>query len=106
MQHQKLINKLADCIAACQHCADACLSEDDIKRMVDCIRTDRDCADACALAMNFVARDSSHARKAVEFCRDLCQQCAEECGKHDMDHCQQCAQACRECEQACAEYIG
>lgn len=106
MQHQNLINKLANCIAACQHCADACLSEDDVQSMVDSIRTDRDCADACTLAMNFVARNSREAKNAVEFCRDICQKCFKECGQHDMDHCQHCAKACRECEQACAEFIG
>ena len=105
-QHQDLIQKLAACAAACQHCSDACLSEDDIQSMVGCIRTDRDCAEACLVALNFVARGSSSAKKAVDFCRELCRQCAEECGKHDMDHCQQCAEACRTCEQACAEFAG
>jgi len=107
MSHQKdssLINKLSNCLAACEHCADACLSEDNIDAMTDCIRTDRDCADVCALAIKFVSRDSDHASSILELCADLCSACAGECADHDHDHCQECAKACRECEEACRNY--
>jgi len=103
-EHSTLINKLSNCLAACEHCADACLSEDNPGKMAKCIRTDRDCADLCALAIKFVARDSSHASSVVDLCAEICSACAEECGKHDHDHCQECAEACRECEEACRQY--
>ena len=101
-KHQDLINKLSNCVSACEHCADACLTEGG--DMTDCIRIDRDCADVCALALKAVARDSKHASKIVELCADLCEQCAEECAKHDHDYCQECAKACRECAEACRQY--
>ena len=101
-KHQDLINKLSNCVAACEHCADACLTEDG--DMTDCIRTDRDCAEICALAIKFVARGSDNASKILELCAAVCSDCAEECESHDHDHCQECAQACRDCAEACRKY--
>ncbi|WP_158686517.1 four-helix bundle copper-binding protein, partial [Cronobacter sakazakii] len=30
---------------------------------------------------------------------------AEECGKHDHDHCQRCAEACKKCADACRKML-
>lgn len=103
-ENQDLLNKLSNCLAACEHCADACLTEEDPGAMADCIKSDRDCAELCALAIKFVARDSALASKVVELCAEACSTCAEECAKHDHDHCQKCAEACRKCEKACRNY--
>ena len=103
-EHSTLIQKLSNCIAACEHCADACLSEDDVNKMTACIRTDRDCADICSLAHKLVARGSDKASSVLELCAEICDACAEECGKHDHDHCQECAEACRQCAEACRNY--
>jgi hypothetical protein len=35
-------------------------------------------------------------------CADVCHDCAEECGRHDMQHCRDCAVACRRCMEECA----
>ncbi len=104
-EHQDFIRKLAECASACQYCADQCLNEDDIAKMVACIRTDRDCADSCLQAINFISRQSKHARETVAFCRSLCKACGDECEKHQMEHCQECAQACRACEEACESFL-
>ena len=96
-----LLQKLTDCIAACENCADACLEEDDVKAMVSCIKTDRDCAEICTTTYRLVARNSDNARAMLKLCADICRKCAEECEQHDMQHCQDCAEACRACEKAC-----
>jgi hypothetical protein len=31
----------------------------------------------------------------------MCRQCAETCGKHEMECCKACAKACLECAEAC-----
>jgi hypothetical protein len=72
--------------------------------MVDFIRRDRDCAKICYLTASFVTFHSSHAEGVVRQCEIICRECAEECEKHDMDHCQECARACRACEEACRNY--
>lgn len=107
MAHNKeLLQKLAECAAACEMCADACLDEQDVKKMVKCIRLDRDCAKICMVTASFIASRSEHAQHIIKECEELCRKCGEECAKHDMDHCQQCADACRECEEACRSFSG
>ncbi|MFA0960588.1 four-helix bundle copper-binding protein [Roseivirga sp. BDSF3-8] len=104
MKHQDLLDKLNACVAACEHCATACLGEDDVKKMSDCIKTDRDCADICALTARLVARDSKHAKHLAKECIEVCKLCADECGKHEHQHCKDCAEACRACEEACKKF--
>lgn len=104
MAHQKnkgLLQKLSYCQSACEHCADACLSEDSIAKLAECIRLDRDCADICNLAIKFVSRGSERATSVLEECADICDACARECEKHEHEHCKDCAEACRKCAEAC-----
>jgi hypothetical protein len=102
-QNQTLLDALNACIAACEHCATACLQEQDVQMMARCISLDRDCADVCALTARLVARGSEHAAHLLRECAEICRLCAEECEKHGAhsQHCQECAEACRRCEQAC-----
>jgi hypothetical protein len=32
---------------------------------------------------------------------EICQACADECGKHSHGHCQTCAAACQQCAMSC-----
>lgn len=106
MDHKPLLAAMANCIAACEYCADACLGEDDVKKMVNCIRTDRDCADVCRTAYALVARNSQDAKKIVALCAELCRKCEKECRQHEAKHCQQCADACQACAEACDKFAG
>lgn len=89
------------CAAECNHCATACLQEDDAKMMARCIALDIDCAEICALAAAAMARGSEKAREICRTCADVCQACGEECGRHKQEHCQRCAQACMRCADEC-----
>lgn len=100
-----LIESLQKCVTACENCADACLDEDNLSEMVACIKLDRDCADICATTLCLVVRDSNYMQPIIELCEQICADCAEECEKHDHDHCQECARACRRCEEQCREYL-
>lgn len=107
MAHQKnqeLMNALNNCAAECNHCATACLDEQDVKMLARCIKLDIDCADICLLTASFVARDSEHANHLLKECAEICEACAEECEKHaHMEHCRKCADACRHCAEACLQ---
>ncbi|UYZ64885.1 four-helix bundle copper-binding protein [Hymenobacter weizhouensis] len=107
-QHQQLLQALNECIAACEHCATACLQEDDVKMMVRCISLDRDCADICALTARFLARGSEHAQHLLRECAEICRACGQECEQHaaHAEHCRMCAEACRRCEEACMQAAG
>ena len=91
---------------ACEHCATSCLKEKDVKMMARCIELDRSCADACSWAMREMSRDSQFAERVCAVCADICDACGEECAKHKMGHCRECAEACRACAEACREMAG
>jgi hypothetical protein len=102
--HKELIQKLLNCMLACEHCASACLQEEDVQMMTRCISLDRDCADICTQGARLLQRDSVIAHQYLVLCEEICRLCANECSKHNHDHCQQCAQACSICAEACHEH--
>lgn len=102
---EPLLDAVLECQKACNHCFDACLKEDDVKMMAECIRTDRECADMCGIVLDFAQRESEILPELLEACIKSCESCADECEKHEMDHCQQCAKACRNCAKACRKYL-
>ena len=106
MAHEKnlaLLNALNNCATECNHCATACLDEQDVKMLTKCIKLNIDCADICRLAISYIARGSEHANHLLQECAEICNACAEECERHsDMEHCRRCAEACRTCAEACS----
>ena len=40
-------------------------------------------------------------RLMLESCASVCDACADECERHDHDHCKLCAEMCRECARDC-----
>ena len=106
MENQKLIESLQHCISACHHCAASCLEEDNVQSMAGCIALDLDCADTCSLTLKLLARNSEkNIARMVEICKETCMACADECERHDHDHCRECAKACRRCEDHCRNYL-
>jgi hypothetical protein len=103
-QTNALLQMLMKCIAACEHCADACLDEKDPRHMANCIRLDRDCADICTLTARYLARNSARLHSAMELCISICDECHTECALHDAVHCRKCAEVCRQCRDLCREY--
>lgn len=95
--NQSQIEALSAAVAACDNCSTACLQEADVQAMSRCITLSRDCADVCALTLRLVARNSEYAASLLKECVQICIACADECGRHDNVHCQQCAEACRRC---------
>lgn len=105
MKNDQLIKALTNCVSHCNYCADACLSEDNIQMMVDCIRTDRACAEVCSTTAALLAANYEDVQDLVAYCHKICFACAEECGKHEHQHCKDCAEACNACADACAEFL-
>jgi hypothetical protein len=104
--YEDCIEACHQCMEACEHCATACLHEENVKMMVRCIELDRSCADICSFAMREMSRGSQFAGQVGALCAVVCDACGKECGRHDMDHCQACAEACRKCAEACREMAG
>jgi hypothetical protein len=91
------------CATICTSCADACSAES--MDMRQCIRTCSDCADICAATASVATRRTGQnvavLRAMLETCILTCDACAEECDRHDHDHCRWCAKMCRECADDC-----
>lgn len=99
-----LMQKLTECIAACNYCFDQCLHEENVKHMADCIRSDRECADMCTFVLGVLSREGSLKSDLLQLCAITCDACGAECKKHDMEHCQACAKACFACAEACRNH--
>lgn len=105
-KHQKTIQLLNDCAAACNHCTTACLDEQDVQMMVKCIKLDIDCAQICSLTASLLGRGSAHGEHLMKECAEICNACADECEKHThMEHCKKCAEACRACAEECSVMV-
>lgn len=101
-KYQSCINACDACAVECEHCATACLEEDQVKKLTRCNQLNRDCADICRLASALMARGSEFASQICALCAEICQTCGDECAKHkEMEHCQRCAEVCYRCAEEC-----
>jgi hypothetical protein len=97
------VHHLMYCSKMCLSCADACLAEP--MDMTQCIRMCLDCADICEatsrLGLRRSGEDLGVLRELLELCARMCEACATECERHDLEHCKLCALICRECAADC-----
>ncbi|QAY78231.1 four-helix bundle copper-binding protein [Sphingosinicella sp. BN140058] len=93
------------CSAMCTSCADACAAEEMVAHMRQCIRTCLDCADICTATARVATRRTGSndivLREMLQLCITACDICAEECARHDDEHCRLCAEMCRETARDC-----
>lgn len=102
---QLLLKKLQECMIACNHCLNECLTEDHVEMMLDCIRLDRECVEICSVLESAIIRQSPYTNQLAEICLVVCNDCSEQCEKHEHRHCQYCAVICRECAEACRDFL-
>lgn len=96
-----LQQQLINCAITCEDCETACLNEENITLLARCIELNRDCADICLQAARLVQRQSEIEEDFLLVVEKMCRMCAEECRKHNHDHCKQCAEVCEACAEAC-----
>ncbi len=99
--NQKCIDACLQCAAICNHCASSCLSEQDVEMMTKCVQMDMECAALCYATAQLLSLGSIHAKAISNICAEACRACAEVCGNHNNEHCQECAAACRKCADEC-----
>lgn len=99
----KAARHLMVCSTICASCADACVAEHG--DMAQCVRSCSDCSDICAAAARVVIRRTAEnealIRKTLDLAAQACELCADECGRHDHEHCRRCAGMCRETAEDC-----
>jgi hypothetical protein len=107
----RCIDDCLDCATSCTACADASLSEPDVREMLRVIRLCLDCADICNATGRVVTRqtepDLGLMRATVQSCATACAVCAEACEVHAAhhEHCRACAEVCRRCKGACDDLL-
>jgi hypothetical protein len=100
-EYQSCIDLCSKCAMTCDHCAASCMKEPHVTELIPCIRLDLECVAICRAAIRIMILESNHANAVCQLCADICIACAEECEKHDHDHCRECAAVCRECAAEC-----
>lgn len=98
-RNQACLDSCAECEQACESCNYNCCAEN--PRMILCARLCLDFAMISAACATLLARDSGWAGQLCRLCTEVCQTCAVECEKYDMDYCRECAAACRRCAEQC-----
>ena len=85
--YKACIDACLQCVAVCNHCAASCLQEDNLPMMTKCVQLDLECAAICIAAAQLMSLGSNKMVFACRLCADICEACANECAKHDTDHC-------------------
>ncbi|MBM3925402.1 MAG: four-helix bundle copper-binding protein [SAR202 cluster bacterium] len=107
---QEMKEELAQCIEACNNCADECLKtisyclEQGGKHVGEAhLRLMIDCVEICRTSANFMLRESEMSMALCKICADICEQCATSCESFGQDDAQmvECANACRACATSC-----
>jgi hypothetical protein len=102
-QNRELIEEILKCSAECDYCATACLDEQDIDMLKDCIKINLMCAEVCRATAIAISRGSEHAGHLLKECIEICEQCSDECGKHEHGHCKECSRTCENCAESCKQ---
>ena len=69
--------------------------------MANCIQLDMECSAICYAAAQLMSLGSDKAKALCGLCAEICERCAEECGKHENEHCRECAEMCTKCAKEC-----
>lgn len=93
-------------IVACEQCAIECAKEEDAIMMTRCIDLNKKCALVCKAATELMSMGGEYADLLCPACAEICNACADECEKHELDHCKRCAEACRACAEECLKMAG
>lgn len=97
------LSRCQQAVSVCERCADRCAEADG--EMAECLRLCRDVTEIASLHVQFLARGSAHREALAGLCGTVCANCADECARHDDDHCQACVDVLRDCAEACEAMV-
>jgi hypothetical protein len=62
---------------------------------------DMECAAMCYASAQLMSLGSDKAKDICHLCAFICNECGNECAKHETEHCRECAAACKKCAEEC-----
>ena len=90
-QQREAVMDVAQAIAVCGWCADQCIQEAS-PGMTECIRLCEDVVELGETLLALAPRNSRYTQSIVQAFQQAADACAQECGRHQHGHCQDCAQ--------------
>lgn len=105
-KHDEHIHVLGHCAKVCNEAAHHCLDAlkhggDNAEKHARSHEAAMDCQAFCVLTATLAARQSPMARYAHQACADACRDCAQACEGQNDPIMLECVKACRECESMC-----
>lgn len=90
-QQRQVVDSIARAIQTCEWCADQCI-QDANPSMIECIRLCEDVSELGETLLTLVPRNSRYAQSVLQTFEQAVQACGQECGRHQTNHCQECAE--------------
>jgi hypothetical protein len=98
-EYRTVLDSVARSMAVCAWCADQCIQLSD-SNMVECIRACEEVVEIGETLLALAPRSSRFTPDVARAFEQAAQACAQECGRHQHAHCQECASVLSEATQS------
>lgn len=98
-QQRSALMQVAEAVEVCGWCADRCIQHAD-PNMIECIRLCEDVVELGETTLALLPRNSRHGQSVLQTFQQAAQACAQECGRHEHAHCQECARVLQQVASA------
>ncbi|MBI5814759.1 MAG: four-helix bundle copper-binding protein [Nitrospinae bacterium] len=107
--YDKLISEAVECMKRGELCLHHCFTSFAAgdTALAACASSVNDMLAFCAATVKIAANESKYAKEAVATCMKICQDCENECRKHEKKHatCKDCADSCAKCVAECKNIL-
>ena len=107
-QQESVLESVNVCLDRGQRCIAHCLTmfQEGDTSVADCAAKVHEMQAICGGFSYLLASNSTHIKSMSALCLAVCEECAEECRKHDQHHeCRECAEACEATVAAIKKHI-
>lgn len=102
---KNVYDNLTACATLCDETATELSRTSDIENWYRCIFLNLDCADICRQVAMLYVRGSENTRLLAETCIEICEKCADEVAKFDVELCRQVYVACKQTVASCLTIV-
>lgn len=103
-QARGALTNVAQAMEVCGWCADQCIQEAD-PHMIECIQLCEEVVELGEATLALAPRNSRFGQSVAATFQQAVQACAQECGRHQHGHCQECAQVLSQVANATQQLV-